>query len=168
MKDNPVLVTILAALALALVGGVVYAIWLIGREVVATLAGVLVGGIAAALVLAAVSLPIRAYRKNDAPPVIERHYRDGTRTVEKVHTIDGRAPAQTDVKLLQLPAAGTGAAFPELLRASYRAGLLAAPNGDQVTSAAPAAELRELDPATTTADDWGGGGWSDWRGELRP
>lgn len=156
MKDNPVLVTILAALALALVGGVIYALWLVGREVVATLAGVLVGGIAAAVVLAALALPIRAYRKNDAPPVIERHYRDGTRTVER-HTIDGRAPAQNDIRLLQLPAANQAAAFPELLRASYRAGLLAAPNGEANPQTV---ELREVDPATVSG--------ADWFGELRP
>ena len=125
MKDNPILVTITAALALALVGGALFAIWLIGREAVTALAGVLIGGVALGVVLAAASLPIRAYRKNDAAPVVEHHYHDGTTRVVERHTLDGRAPAQNDIRLLQLPAAGQAAAFPELLRASYRAGLLA-------------------------------------------
>ena len=55
----------------------------------------------------------------------------------------GLAP---QVKLLQLPAAPQGGAFPELLRAAYQAGTLrGAPQEPPID-----AELRELGPA-----DWG-------------
>ena len=171
-RENPLLVMICAALTLAVVGGAIYTIWLIGREAMTALAGVLIGGVTLGVVLAAASLPIRAYRKQDQTGE-SHHYHDGTTRVIERHTLDGRAPAQNDIRLLQLPAAGQAAAFPELLRASFRAGLLAAPNGDQaVTTTAPDAELRELDPATVTADDWNysiaRGDFSDWRGTLRP
>jgi hypothetical protein len=142
-------------LALALVGGVIFAIWLVGSEVVAALAGVLVGGLVLALIIASLALPVRAWRKNDAPPVIERHYRDGTRTVERVRTIDGRAPAQNDIRLLQLPPVGNANVYPELLRGAFRAGALAGPEQN-----APQFELREVDPADPDADAWAG--------ELRP
>lgn len=164
MKE-PVIATVVVGLVLAMIGGVIYALWMIGREGVLVLAGVLTGGVVLTALTAASALPIRAYRKQDMTGEAH-HYHDGTRTVEKIHTIDGRAPANNDIRLLQLPAAGQATAYPELLRASYRAGLLAAPGGDQPQPA----ELRQVDPATTTADDWNYsmGEFADWNGTLRP
>lgn len=179
MKE-PVIVTVVVGLILAMIGGVIYALWLIGREGVLVLAGVFTGGVVLAALTAASALPIRAYRKNDSPPVVEHHYHDGTRTVEKIHTLDGRMPGGGDIRLLQLPQTGAAGAFPELLRASYRAGLLAAPNGNQVDQP-QSGELRELDPAnpewaneavtTEPADRHiyaGAGEWLDWTGDVRP
>lgn len=127
MKDNPVGVIVLGSLALALVVGLGVAIWLIGEETLQKLAWVLVVAIALALVLGVSALPIRAWRRKDAEPVqIEHHYHDGTTKVIERHTIDGRpVAAAPEVKLLQLPAQQNGGgAFPEMLRAAYRAGML--------------------------------------------
>jgi hypothetical protein len=155
MKDNPVLTVISTALALALVGGVVYAVHLIGVQTIRTLAAILIVGIAAALVTAATSLPIRAYRKNDAPPIVERHFHDGTtaKIIER-HTIDGRTVEGP--KLYQLPQAPSGGAFPELLRAAYAAGRLSDGRTVDQTGAPVAPEQISLQPLDLEAGEWSG------------
>jgi len=158
--------TALLLIAAALLVTLGFMVWLIGADLF-ILAAVLTGAVGMAAIIAASALPIRAWRKQDMTGEANHYYHDGTRTVEKVHTIDGRT-ANNDIRLLQLPAAGQATAYPELLRASYRAGLLAAPGGEQPQPA----ELRQVDPATTTADDWNysiaGGDFNDWNGTLRP
>lgn len=127
MKDNGMGglgVTLLGGLALSLVGGGIFAVWLIGGETMRTIAYILAGALALALVLAASALPIRAWKRRDNEPVKEHYYHDGTKVIEK-HTIDGRQVNAPDIKLLQLPQQASGFAFPELMRSAYRAGLLA-------------------------------------------
>ncbi|GAB4521537.1 MAG: hypothetical protein Kow0047_32460 [Anaerolineae bacterium] len=97
----------------ASIAGTVYTIYLVGAETMRTVLLVMAGAISTAIILAALSLPIRAWRKNDAAPV-EKHYIKET-------VLDGRVPQSPDVKLLQLPAPPS-AGFPELLRAAYQAG----------------------------------------------
>jgi hypothetical protein len=103
-----------------------------------------------AVLVAAASLPIRTWRKNDSPPVVEKHVYHEGRQITRERVLDGRQPIAPEVKLLQLPAqvSSTGV-FPELLRAAYQTGALQppAPQSEQP----PGAELRELGP-----DDWGG------------
>ena len=53
-------------LAVALVGGVIFAIRLIGSAALTVLATLLIGGLVLAGVIAVSALPIRAWRKNDA------------------------------------------------------------------------------------------------------
>jgi hypothetical protein len=134
------------ALAVALVAAALLAVYLIGGDRLFILAAALVGGLVGAGILAGLALVIRAYRKNDNPPVIERHtYHEGRQIIRETRVIDGRQVTAPEVKLLQLPAAPQGGAFPELLRAAYQAGTLrAAP-----TEAPLDAELRDLGPA-----DW--------------
>jgi len=89
------------------------------------------------LLLAASALPIRAWRKNAAAPIEKQ-------VIREVRVIDSRPAA------VQLPAPATQppfGVFPELLRASYRAGLLAQP-GEVVN-----AEVRQL---TAGGDGWDG------------
>lgn len=135
------------ALAVALVAAALLAVYLIGGDRLFILAAALVGGLVVAGILGGLALVIRAYRKNDNPPVIERHtYHEGRQIIRETRVIDGRAVASPEVKLLQLPAQAQGGAFPELLRAAYQAGTLrAAPEEAPID-----AELRELGPA-----DWG-------------
>jgi len=135
------------ALAVALVAAALLAVYLIGGDRLYVLAAVLVGGLVLAGVLAGLALVIRAYRKNDAPPVIEKHiYHEGRQIIRETRVIDGRQALAPEVKLLQLPAQAPGGAFPELLRAAYQAGTLrAAPEEAPID-----AELRDLGPA-----DWG-------------
>lgn len=150
MKDNGMGglgVTLLAILALAAVGGLLFTLWLVGPETLRTVLGVLTGALALALVLAASALPIRAWKRRDNEPVVEHHYHDGTTKVIEKHTIDGRQINQPDIKLLQLPAQGSGMAFPELMRSAYRAGLLA-----------------EHNPETTQPQEVNFGG--QWDGEI--
>ncbi|OQA43736.1 MAG: hypothetical protein BWY52_01785 [Chloroflexi bacterium ADurb.Bin325] len=138
------------AAVLALVAGVILAVWLIGAAVLQTMGLILVVAIGLAAVIAASALPIRAYRRRDMTGETH-HYHDGTKTVvHETRVIDGRPAAQTDIKLLQLPAQPQAAAFPELLRASYQAGVFAQQGQPQPT---PRADLTELD---LTGDDWGG------------
>ena len=141
-------------LGLALVAGMILAVWLIGSERLATLALILVIALAVAGVIAASALPIRAYRKRDLTGETIHRYHDGTKTVIKeTRVIDGRQTAP-EVKLLQLPQAqGSGALFPELLRASYRAGMLGAGQDptDVVDGKRPIHRLGEID-----ANGWGG------------
>lgn len=112
---------IMLALGLALGAALLLAVYLIGSETLRTLGLILVVAIALAVVIGASALPIRAWRRKDFTG--DHFHTDGTRTVIKeTRVLDGRAPAQTDVKLLQLPAQPQGALYPELLRAAYQAG----------------------------------------------
>jgi hypothetical protein len=125
------------ALALALVGGALLTVWLV-RDALVILAAVMVGGLVLIGMIAAAALPIRAWRKNDAAPIEKQVIRE-VRVIER---------PQLPAAAVQLPAPAQPAygVFPELLRASYRAGLLAQP-GDVVN-----AEVRQL-PA---GDGWDG------------
>jgi hypothetical protein len=135
------------ALALALIAGALLAVWLIGSERLFILAVILIGGLVVAGIIAASAFAIRAYRKTDNPPVIEKHVYHEGRQIIRERVIDGRQALAPEVKLLQLPAQAQGGAFPELLRAAYQAGTLrGAPQEAPID-----AELRELGPA-----DWGG------------
>lgn len=143
MSDTTRLFLLAVTVAALGLGGV--ALWLLGPDRLFTLAVILVCAVALGVVLAASSLPIRAANKRDATG--ETHYyHDGTRTVREVKVLDGRAPAQNDIRLLQLPAAASAATFPEMLRAAYTAGQLRAPSAAQPQEE----ELRELGP-----EDWG-------------
>jgi len=142
MKDE-VTRAFLVVFGLTAVAMGVLAIWLIGSEMLATLALVFVSGLTLALIIVASAFPIRAWRKNDSPPVIERRIHDGTRTiVRETKMIDGRQALPPEVKLLQLPAGNQAGAFPELLRASYRAGIRVAQSPEPPVEA----EVQELDP----------------------
>jgi len=133
-------------LALALAAAAALAVFLIGGDRLFILGAVLVGGLVVAGIIAALAFAIRAYRKNDALPVIEKHFYHEGRQIIRERVIDNRPAAAPDVRLLQLPAAPQGGAFPELLRAAYQAGTLrGAPQEAPIN-----AELRELGPA-----DWG-------------
>lgn len=132
----------------AILAAAMLAVWLLGADRLFILALILAGGLAMAGIIAASALPIRAARKRDMTG--ETRIMDGTRTVIKERVIDGRAPAQNDIRLLQLPQQPTGGAWPELLRASYQAGLL----GNPAERSAPARDLEELD--LTGGDGWGG------------
>ena len=125
---------LVVALALALVGGALLTVWLV-RDALVVLVAVLVGGLTLAGIIAAAALPIRAWRKNDAAPIEKQ-------VIREVRVIDSR-PAAVQ---LPAPAAQPYGVFPELLRASYRAGLLAQP-GDVVN-----AEVRQL----AAGDGWDG------------
>jgi hypothetical protein len=140
------------ALALAMIGAALLATWLIGAERLRVMGMILISGVTVAAVLAASALPIRAYRKKDMTG--ETRILDGTRTIVKeVRIIDGRpAPQAPEVKLLQLPAAPNGAAFPELLRAAWQAG--------QLGQSTPAPRQLTADDADVIDSDdpnlWGG------------
>ena len=120
----------------------------------------MVVAVALALVIAASALPIRSWRKRDYTG--EHRVTDGTRTIVKeVRVLDGRAPAQTDVKLLQLPAQPQGAMYPELLRAAYAAGRIS-PHSASLSQPPTAASdygettlLPEIDPSDDP-DGWTG------------
>ncbi|HEY64249.1 MAG TPA: hypothetical protein G4O02_06720 [Caldilineae bacterium] len=147
MRREGVAALFALAFGLAMVAGVIYTIHLVGAEVMATLLMVLAGALGTALVLAALALPIRAWRKNDNA-VIERHYHDGTRTIVK-EIRDGRV---VEPKLYQLPAPPQNAgAFPELLRAAYQAGMLQQQGPIE-------AGYREVEPVEL----------DEWEGEIRP
>jgi len=155
-------------LALLIIGGafllaLALSVWLIGAETLRNVAYILAGAVALALILASSALPIRAAKKRDMTGEANHYYHDGTRTVEKIHTIDGRAVTSPEVKLLQLPQQPTGGAWPELLRASYQAGLLG--NGRTV----PRQDLPEYD---LTGSNDGGAEWDDstgeWGGSIAP
>lgn len=139
------------ALALALVAAAGLGVFLIGGDRLFILGLVFVGGLVVAGGLAGLALVIRAYRKNDAAPVIEKHiYHEGRQVIHE-RVIDNRPAAglAPQVRLLQLPAAPQGGAFPELLRAAYQAGTLrGAPQEAPID-----AELRELGPADWAATD---------------
>ena len=132
---------LLIALAVALVAGIMLAVWLIGSEALKTMGLILVVAIAIALVIGASALPIRAWKRKDN--IGETHYVDGTKTIIKeVRVLDGRAPAQADIKLLQLPAQPQAGAYPDLLRAAYRAGAATLPAR---SASAPLADYTEAE-----------------------
>lgn len=134
---------VLVGLVLAVVVGAGLSVWLIGAERLMTLALILVGGLVLAVVVGASALPIRAYRRRDMTG--ETHYvHDGTKTIIRERVIDSR-PAPFPA--LPAPAQTPFGVFPELLRASYQAGRLAAPRADVVD-----ADVRELPPG----DGWAG------------
>lgn len=134
MKD--VLPIFLVVLALAVIGGLIYAIFLIGAETVKILATLLVSGLILAGLIAASAFPIRAWRKNDAAPIEKQ-------VIREVRVLDNR-PAP--VPQLPAPQQAPFGVFPELLRASYQAGQLAAPRSGTVD-----AEYRHLE-----GDGWNG------------
>ena len=141
------------ALGLALVVALGLSVWLLGSERLMTLGLIFVTGLTLALVFAAASLPIRAFRRRDQTG--ETHYvHDGTKTiVRETRILDGRQVTAPEVKLLQLPAQVQGGAFPELLRAAYQAGTLG--NPAQRQEEAPIdAELREVDPEDPAGWNW--------------
>lgn len=151
---------------LALTSALLLAVWLIGAAALTTMGMILVVGIALALVIAATALPIRAWRRKDYTGE-SHHYHDGTRTVvREVRILDGRAPAQTDVKLLQLPAQPSPALYPELLSAAYRAGRISS------TASTPAASNYDPRAAYTEAElpevDMSDDGWAGDITGLRP
>lgn len=115
--------TILVVLALALVIALALAIYLLGAERLFTLVLLLIIGLLIVALVAAASLPIRAWRKNDAPPVVEHYYHDGTKTIQRERIIDTR-PAP--LPALPAPASNTWS-FPDALRAAFVSGQLAAP-----------------------------------------
>jgi len=145
-------------LALLIIGGafllaLALCVWLIGADRLFILALIFVCALGLAAILAASALPLRAWRKRDLTGEAH-HYHDGTRTIEKVHTIDGRAVTSPEVKLLQLPAQPQGGAWPELLRAAYTAGALG--SGQQPgATVVRGQDLAEYD-LTGDGDGWAG------------
>lgn len=127
MKD--IVPALLVILALALIGGTIFAINLIGPAALTVLATLLIGGLVLAGIVAATALPIRAWKKNDAAPIEKQ-------VIREVRVIDSRPQPMPQLPAPQQPPFGI---FPELLRASYQAGQLAAPRSDVVE-----AEVRQL------------------------
>jgi len=154
-------------LAAAFLAAALLAVYMIGAETLRNVAYILAGAVALALILASSALPIRAAKKRDVTGEANHYYHDGTRTVEKIHTIDGRAVTSPEVKLLQLPQQPAGGAWPELLRASYQAGLLG--NGQRAATV-PSSELAEYD--LTGGNGAGADDWYDpageWGGNITP
>lgn len=144
---------LLLAVLVAVLGALGLAMWLIGAETLRALAFIFVGAVALAVILAAAALPIRAARKKD--PTGETRYVDGTRTVIKERVLDGRAVTAPDVRVLQLPQQPAGGAWPELLRASYQAGLLGTPSARDPRAAGQGDSIPDFD-FTGGRDEWGG------------
>ena len=71
------------ALSLVLIAALVPAVYLIGGDRLFILGAALVGGMVCAGILAGMALLVRAFRKNDNPPVIERYHTDGTKRLSK-------------------------------------------------------------------------------------
>lgn len=130
---------LILTVAVALLGALLLAVWLIGADRLYVLALILGGALALAIVLGAAALPIRAYKRRDNTGEVH-HYHDGTKTIVRERILDGQAP---EVKLLQLPAQPQGGAFPELLRAAYQAGALT--DRRNVGDPWQDRELREID-----------------------
>lgn len=159
--DGSTMLKVGLLLAGAFLLATIYAMWQIGSDRLYTLGLIITCAIALTLVLLAVAIIVRQYRRNDSPPVIERHFTDGTRTIVKeVKVLDGRAPAQNDIKLLQLPAQPQAGAFPEILRSAYAAG----------AATLPARSTSRPDPGYIESEieehdlhDWGAG----WDGDIR-
>ena len=147
-------------LALALIAGVLLAVWLIGSDTLRILGLILGIGLTLAAVIGASALPIRAWRRKDRTG--ETHYvHEGTKTViRETRILDGRA--QEAPKIYQLPAAPQGGAFPELLRAAYAAGRISPhssslgqpPGGYQSDPDYSEAEITEVDLGDD--DGWSG------------
>ena len=150
------------ALGLALVVALALAVWLIGASTLQTVALILGAGGAAAAILAASALPIRAYRRRDMTGETH-HYHDGTKTIvreRETRILDGRQVTAPEVKLLQLPQQTNGGAYPELLRAAFAAGTMRLPAQRPEAAAIPDQDLQELDLTGDGLDGWGG--------EIRP
>lgn len=148
-------VQVLVALcvSLILVGG--FAVYQIGSETLRTLGLILVVAIAIAVVIGASALPIRAWKRRDFTG--DHFHTDGTKTIVKeVRVLDGRAPAQTDIKLLQMPGQPPAGAFPDILRAAYRAGATTLParSASAIDPGYTEAEIDELD--LSSPDGWSG------------
>ena len=145
---------IILAMGLALGGALLLAIYLIGSETLRTLGFILVVAIALAVVIGASALPIRAWKRRDFTG--DHFHTDGTKTIVKeVRVLDGRAPAQTDIKLLQMPAQPPAGAFPDILRAAYRAGATTLParSASAIDPGYTEAEIDELDLSSPTGWD---------------
>jgi hypothetical protein len=141
---------LLAILTLALAVAAVLGVYLIGGDRLFILAAVFIGGLVLAGLIAASALPIRAWRKNDSPPVVEKHVYHEGRQIIRERVIDGRQPTAPEVRLLQLPAqASAMGVFPELLRAAYQAGALQPP-------AARAEQPMAAEPGEPDPDAWSG------------
>ncbi len=149
-----------AAFGLALI----FAMWQIGASALRDMGLILVSGITLALVIGASALPIRAWRRRDFTG--DHFHTDGTRVIKETRIIDGRAPAQTDVKLLQLPAQPQGAMYPELLRAAYQAGRISP--ASSALSQPQAGGAYDPRAAYTEADlpDVGFDGGDEWGGDI--
>ena len=146
-----VLAIMAVAAVLALIGGMIYALWLMGAETVRALAFLLFGGGLLVGLAWAAQFPLRAWRSNQQP---ERHvYHDRVREIHHAPTPDPpMSPA-----LPALPAArslDSPPAYPELLRAAFLAGVY----GSQVGAPGTATELAPWD----ADDDWAE--WADDRG----
>lgn len=143
-------------------GGVLLALWLMGAEHVRTLGTIFVVSVSVTIVMVGVAVVVRMWRKRDmtGEATTNNHYfHDGTKTVVRERVIDGRAAEGP--KLYQLPSQGGGAAFPELLRASYAAGMIAqrgtatgATRGTGGEASYPEWQEVELEP--TNLDGWEG------------
>jgi hypothetical protein len=139
------------ALALALIVATALAVFLIGGDRLYVLAAVLVGGAVGMGLLFGLAVVIRAYRKNDSPPVIEKHtYHEGRQIIRETKVIDGRQINSPEIKLLQLPAAPQAGVFPEMLRAAFQSGLLRAPQQPQDATG----ELRPVDFDGEDDESW--------------
>lgn len=138
-----ILALLSAAAALALIGGVIYALWLIGAETARALAFLLLGGGLLVGLVWAAQFPLRAWRSNQQP---ERHiYHDRVREIHHVPVPDPRVtpslPALPTARPLETPPA-----YPELLRAAFLAGVY----GSQIGAQGTATELAPWD----AGDDW--------------
>ena len=138
-----VLAIMAVAAVLALIGGVIYALWLIGAETARALAYLLLGGGLLVGLVWAAQFPLRAWRSNQQP---ERHvYHDRVREIHHVPVPDPRItsslPALPTVRAVEAPPA-----YPVLLRAAFLAGVY----GSQIGAQGTATELAPWD----AGDDW--------------
>lgn len=109
---------LVVAFLVALVAALGVAAWLIGAETLRVMGLIFVSGLVLVGLVVAAAVVVRAYRRQDALP-IERQ------VIRETRIIDSREPAP------QLPTVQPSpfGVFPELLRASYRAGLLTGQDG---------------------------------------
>ena len=138
-----VLAIMVAAAVLALIGGVIYALWLIGAGTARALAFLLLGGGLLVGLMWAAQFPLRAWRSNQQP---ERHvYHDRVREIHHVPRPDPRVtpslPALPTARPVETPPA-----YPELLRAAFLAGVY----GSQISAQGASTELAPWD----AGDDW--------------
>lgn len=138
-----VLAIMAVAAVLALIGGVIYALWLIGAETTRALAFLLLGGGLLVGLVWAAQFPLHAWRSNQQP---ERHiYHDRVREIHHVPVPDSRVtpalPTLPTSRSLESPPA-----YPELLRAAFLAGVY----GSQVGAQGASTELAPWD----AGDDW--------------
>lgn len=144
MKDDAIS-GLAVVLLVALVAALGIGLWLIGAETLRVMGLILTVGLVAVGLTGALALVVRAWRKNDSLP-IERQV---VREVRETRILDGREPAP------QSPAQAPFGVFPEMLRASYRAGLL---SGREDAGEVVEAEVRQL-PARDR---------SLWMGDIMP